>query len=402
MLTDTRIRNTKPGTKAKKLSDSHGLYLEVTPAGGKLWRYRFRLDGSEKSFVIGRYPDIGLAEAREQRNAARKLVSQGLNPTHSRKLDQIKRQNENANTFEAVGSEWFETTRKKWTLEYSGKVDSLLRKDLFSKLGPFPIRSITAPAIMDVLRRIEARGAPTQALLARQLISSVFRHAIITYRADNDPAAPLKGIIARRQVEHRRHLDKRDIPGFLLALEDYTGQRQTVIAAKLLMLTAVRPRELCEALWSEFDLEQSEWRIPAARMKMRVQHIVPLSGQALELLEELRKITGDGKFLFPSQSTRAGAIPTATLRNVIRRMGWSDKVSPHGFRGTFSTFMNELGYRPDVIERQLAHSERNKVRAAYHHAEYLPERRRMLQDWADRLGAMKAGAKVIPLHGKAA
>jgi integrase len=197
-------------------------------------------------------------------------------------------------------------------------------------------------------------------------------------------------------------LDKRDIPGFLLALEDYTGQRQTVIAAKLLMLTSVRPREICEALWSEFDVEEREWRIPAARMKMRVQHIVPLSRQVLALLVELRQITGDGKFLFPSQGTRAGAIPTATLRNVIRRMGWSDKVSPHGFRGTFSTFMNELGYRPDVIERQLAHSERNKVRAAYHHAEYLPERRKMLQDWADKLDVMKEGAKVIPLHGKAA
>ncbi len=398
MLTDTRFRNAKPGNKPIKITDGRGLYLEVTPSGGKHWRYRYRMNDKESTFVIGEYPEIGAADARAKRDEARKLINQGINPTQARKLEKAKRQHENATTFEAVAQEWFVGVQKKWTPEYAYKVNALLGKDVYPKLGDLPIKSITAPVIMAVLKKIEARGASTQALLARQLISSVFRHAIMTYRADSDPALPLKGIIAIRKPEHRKHLDRRDIPAFLKSLEDYTGHLQTVTAVKLLLLTAVRPGELCGAEWSEFDLESSVWNIPASRMKMRIPHIVPLSSQAIKLIEELRPLTGEGKLLFPSQGTKAGAIPTATLRNVIRRIGQQDKVSPHGFRGTFSTLMNECGYRSDVIERQLAHAEQNRVRAAYHHAEYLPERKTMMQDWADKLDAFRSWAKIIFLH----
>lgn len=402
MLTDTRIRNTKPGTKALKLADGRGLYLEVTTAGGKHWRYRFRLNGKESTFVIGEYPEVGAAEARQRRDEARKLIEQGINPTQARKLEQAKRQHDHATTFEAVAQEWLESATKKWTPAYAYKAKGLLAKDVYPKLGSLPVKSITPPIIMEVLKKIEARGASTQALLARQLISSVFRHAILTYRADIDPAQPLRGVIALRRPEHRKHLERKDIPSFLKSLDEYTGHLQTQIALNLLLLTALRPGELCQAEWAEFDFENAIWKIPATKMKMRVAHIVPLSTQALALIEQLRPLTGDGQFLFPSQGTKGGAIPTATLRNVIKRMGQQDKVSPHGFRGTFSTFMNECGYKPDVIERQLAHAEQNRVRAAYHHAEYLPERKIMMQDWANHLDTLKVGAKIISLNRAAA
>jgi integrase len=402
MLTDTRVRTIKAGKKTNKLTDGRGLYLEVTPSGGKLWRYRYRLEGKENIFAIGEYPAIGLAEARTARDAARALVKQGINPTQQRNIDKSHRQKENANTFKIVANQWIESRARSWTAEYASKARASLEKDVFPKLGDLPIKSITSPAIMAVLKKIEARGAATQALFARQLVSSTFRHAIINGLADNDPAFPLRDVIARRQVEHHKHLERRDLPAFLRALEDYTGQMQTVIALKLALLTAVRPGELCGAAWAEFDLEANEWRIPKERMKMRALHIVSLSRQAVELINQLRPLTEDEKFLFHSQSTKGGAIPVATLRNAIRRMGYQDKVSPHGFRGTFSTILNERGYKPDIIERQLAHTEQNKVRAAYHHAEYLSERKTMLQDWADMLDAMKVGAQIIPLHGKVA
>lgn len=385
MLTDFHIRKAKSKEKSYKLTDGHGLYLEVTPPGGKHWRYRYRLGGKENTYVIGEYPQVGAADARLKRDDARKLVDQGINPTQARNLEKSTRQNDNATTFEVVAKEWFIGVSKKWTTEYAYKVNALLNRDAYPMLGKLPIKAIKAPVIMAVLKKIEARGAPTQALLARQLISSVFRHAIINYHADSDPALPLKGIVAVCKPEHRKHLDRRNIPDFMKSLDEYTGHQQTVIAVKLLLLTAVRPGEMCGAEWSEFDLERSVWNIPASRMKMRIPHVVPLSSQAINLIGILRSLTGEGIFLFPSQGTKAGSIPTATLRNVIRRMGQQDKVSPHGFRGTFSTLMNECGYRSDVIERQLAHSEQNRVRAAYHHAEYLPERKIMLQDWANKL-----------------
>jgi len=396
MLTDLRIRNAKPSTKPIKLTDGGGLYLEVTPAGGKHWRYRFRLNGKESIYVIGKYPAVGAAEARTRRDEARKLVTQGINPTLAKKIEKTKVLHDNLTTFKAVSEEWLDTAKKKWTPAYASKVQSLLIKDVYPKLGELPIKSITPPVILHTLKKIELRGAATQALLARQLISSVFRHAILTYRAENDPAQPLKGVIALRRPEHRKHLESKDLPDFLMALDEYTGHFQTQIAVQLLLLTVVRPGELCKAEWEEFDLANATWKIPAARMKMRAAHWVPLSRQAISLLERLRPLTGEGKFLFPSQGTKGGAIPTATLRNVVARMGFQDKVSPHGFRGTFSTIMNERGYRADVIERQLAHAEQNRVRAAYHHAEYLAERKQMMQDWSDLLDGQRTQTNQFP------
>ncbi|CAG9933053.1 tyrosine-type recombinase/integrase [Candidatus Nitrotoga arctica] len=404
MLTDTQIRNTKPEAKIIKLTDSHGLYLEVTPSGSKHWRFRFRLDGKESLFSIGEYPHVKAAEARRLRDEARLLVKIGVNPTHKHKQDKTAKQYERAATFEAVAAEWYEASKIKpsaktgriWSTGYAGHVGTLLPNDINPHIGKLPIKDIKTPAIYNLLRKIEARQAPTRALLARQIVGSVFKLAIKTSRAEYNVVDPLKGDIARCVVEHRKHLKGDDLPGFLRKLEDYTGHMTTSIALKLLLLTAVRPGELCEAAWAEFNFDQAEWWIPVVRMKMGKQHIVPLSPQALVLLYQLRELTGHEKYLFPAQGTKSQIMPTATLRNAVAKLGFSDRFSPHGARGTFSTMCNEAGFRPDVIERQLAHAEQNKVRASYNQAEYMPERRKMMDQWGHTLDALKAGANIIP------
>lgn len=406
MLTDTAIRNTKPGPKAVKLTDGGGLYLEVTPSGGKHWRYRFRLDGKESIYTVGEYPRIGLAEARRKRDDARELVKAGQNPVTAKRQQKLAQQYENAQTFKAVAEEWLAQAPGKskngcWSSTYAVSVRRLLDRDVLPHLGTIPVRQITTPMVHQVVKRIEQRQALTRAVLGRQIIGGIIRLAILTHRADYDVAAPLKGEVARRVVEHHKHLDRAEIGDFLRKLADYTGHRTTTIALNLLLQTAVRPGELCGAAWAEFDLDAAEWRIPAARMKMRRLHIVPLSSQSVELLRELKDLTGHGTHLFPVQGTKAGTMPVATLRNAIVKMGYGDRFSPHGARGTFSTVLNEAGYSPDQIEVQLAHSDKNATRRAYNHAKYLPERRKLLQDWANLLDGFKQGAKVIPL-GEAA
>ena len=398
MLTDVKIRSTKPEQKPTKLTDGAGLYLEVSPSGGKHWRYRFRIDGKESIYAIGEYPAIKAAEARSLRDEARALVKQGVNPTQARKIKKLVVQYENAQTFKAVADEWFDDRSKPWSEGYKSSVRTILDKDLIPQLGNIPIKGITTPMVHQVIKRVEARGAATRAILARQIVGKVFKLAILTSRAEYDIAEPLKGQIARRRVEHRLHLERENIGDFLRKLDDYSGHRQTVIAMRLLLMTAVRPGELCNALWSEFDLASAVWRIPACRMKMRRIHIVPLAQQTVELLKELKLISGHEEYLFPVQGTKAGTMPIATLRNAINKIGYKDRFNPHGARGTFSTTLNEKGFRPDVVERQLAHAEKNAVRAAYHHAEYLPEREKMMQSWADMLDSFQMGAKIIPFE----
>ena len=397
MLTDSQIKNTKSQEQLVKLTDGGGLYLEVTPSGGKHWRFRFRLAGKEGLYAIGSYPDIKAAEARRLKEEARLLVKQGINPTNQRKLKKIAEQYERATTFQAVAEEWFAATSGTWSNGHKSHVETILKKDVYPRIGALPVKDLKTPTIYEVLRKIEARQAPTRAILARQIIGSVFNLAIMTHRAEYNVVEPLKGKVARRVVEHRKHLSDNDLPDFLRKLHDYTGHQTTSIALNLLMLTAVRPGELCGATWSEFNIEKAEWRIPKERMKMGEAHLVPLARQSLELLEHLRVLTGHDTHLFPAQGTKSKTMPTATLRNAVAKMGFADRFSPHGARGTFSTLCNEAGFRSDVIERQLAHGERNKVRAAYAHAEYMHERRIMMQQWADMLEALKNGARVIPI-----
>ncbi|EKI2989562.1 TPA: tyrosine-type recombinase/integrase [Pseudomonas aeruginosa] len=390
-LTDVKIRSAKAESKPYKLSDGGGLFLLVG-ASSKLWRWKFRLDGKENLLALGRYPEVGLAEARRARDAARALVDQGVNPAGHKRAERAKRSLENANTFEAVAREWVSKQRTNWSPYYLKQVEAFLGNDVYPKVGALPIRDVTAAQVLEILQTIEARGAETVALMVRQWVSAVFRYAVATLRADGDPAAALRGAITRPKVQHRKQLGRDDIPRLISALESYGGYRTTIIAMRLLMYTFVRPGEMRAASWGEFDLQRAEWRIPAERMKMREAHVVPLSRQVRELLEELRTLTGGQEWLFPNYRRPKTCMTITTLNRALERMGFNGKdsmgFSAHGFRATASTILNELGYRPDVIERQLAHKERNKVRASYNRAEYMAERVSMMQEWADLLDAM--------------
>jgi integrase len=396
-LTDARIRTIKPEAKPVKLADGGGLYLEVRPSGKKLWRYRYRIADKENLFAIGEYPEISLAEARAEHDKARSLVKQGVHPSHNRQAERLSTQLANANTFEAVAVEWISKKAGRWTPYYRRQVENFLGADVFPYVGKLPIRNVTAAHLLEIIRRIEERGASTVALLVRQWSSAIFRYAVATLRADNDPAAALRGAIHRPKVEHRKPLTKGQIKDFTKALEKYGGYRTTVIALRLLLLTFVRTGELRKALWSEFALDDAEWRIPAERMKIREPHIVPLSSQVVILLKELQTYTGGRGLLFPNYRRPKDCMTATTLNRALERMGFNGKdsigFSAHGFRATASTLLNEMGYRSDVIERQLAHAERDKVRASYNHAEYMVERKAMMQEWADLVDLLSSDEK---------
>lgn len=403
-LTDAKIRNTKPSSKPIKLTDGRGLYLEVRPTGAKLWRYRYRIVGKENVFAIGEYFNdkraghISLDHARRSRDEARTLTKQGIHPAQHRKERRFAQQAEAANTFETVAQEWLAQKRGGWTPQYARQVERFLQVDVFPHIGVLPIRSVTAAHLLEILRCVEARGAKTGALMLRQWFSAIFRYAVATLRADTDPAAALKGAISVPRAQHHTPLSRDQIATFVKALERYRGYQTTIIALRLALLTFVRTKELRAAEWCEFDLDRAEWRIPAERMKMRDPHIVPLSEQTLRLLRELHCLTGDQRWLFPNHRRPKTACMTATtLNRALERMGLNGKgsigFSAHGFRATASTILNEAGCRPDVIERQLAHKERNRARASYNQAEYLDERRSLMQLWADMIDEIPKTAK---------
>ena len=386
-LTDTKIRNTKPGTKPIKLTDAAGLYLEVRPTGTKLWRYRYRISGKENLFAIGEYPIIGLSAARAARSDARELVKMGIHPAHHRQEAKKAILSENKNSFEAVAREWIGKKKASWTPYYARQVERFLTANVFPHIGKLPIRKVTAGHLLVIIRNVEERGAATVAGLIRQWSSAIFRYAVATLRADHDPAAALKGAIHRPRTKHAKPLSQDQVADFAVALKSYGGYRTTKIALNLLLLTFVRTKELREAEWKEFDFERADWRIPARRMKKREPHIVPLSSQALALLKELHTYSGGRKYLFPNHRSPEKCMTATTLNRALERMGFNGKnsigFSAHGFRATASTILNEKGFRADAIERQLAHAERNKTRASYNQAEYLAERRAMMQSWAD-------------------
>lgn len=388
-LTDAKIRNAKPAEKPQKIVDGGGLYLEVRPTGTKLWRYRYRIAGKENIFAIGEYPAVGLAQARAALLDAKNLVKQGIHPAHQRRLELLEVEQASACTFEAIAREWIDKKKPNWSPYYLRQVERFMSADVFPQIGKLPIRSVTAAHLLKIIQQIEKRGAATVAIQVRQWSSTIFRYAVSTLRADVDPAAALKGAIHRPKVTHAKPLSREQLADFIRALDSYAGYRATVLALRLMMLTFVRTVELRQALWVEFDLERAEWRIPAERMKMREMHIVPLSRQAVIALRELHTLTGGRAQLFPNLRNPQNYMTGTTLNRALERMGFNGKdsigFSAHGFRATASTLLNESGYRGDVIERQLAHSERNKVRASYNQAEYMEERREMMQAWADML-----------------
>ncbi len=397
-LNDVTCRNAKPREKAYKLSDEKGLYLFIRPNGSKSWRLKYRFLGKEKTLSIGLYPDVGLAQARAARERARKQLAENADPGYAKQLSKRSAKEAAENSFEAIAREWFTKFSTKWSDSHAKRILRRLEKDVFPWIGKRPIAEIAAQELLTLLRRMENRGAIETAHRANQNCGQIFRYAIATGRAERDPSADLKGAIPPPKKKHHASIIKPSQIGELLrAIDGYHGHFVTKCALRLAPLVFVRPGELRHAEWSEIDLDKAEWRIPAEKMKMRVMHIVPLSKQAIEVLYELQALTGDGKYVFPSVRSAKRPMSENTVLGALRRLGYtSTEMTGHGFRSMASTLLNEQGWNPDAIERQLAHGERNTVRAAYNYAEYLPERKKMMQEWADYLEGLAADVKILP------
>jgi integrase len=397
MLSKLLIDKTKHGSKTVRLSDSRGMYLEISPSGGKWWRFKYRIGGKEKRISLGVYPDVGLAEARDKREQARKLVAAGIDPTEHRKAAEAALEENTENTFEAIAREWFGMFSKQWVPGHADKIIRRLELNVFPWIGTRPIKAITAPELLAVMRRMESRGANETAHRALQVCGRVFRFAVATGRAERDPSRDLSGALAPTKEKHLASItDPQEVGALLRAIDAYDGSWITRCALRLAPLVFVRPGELRAAQWSEFDFEKSEWRIPATRMKMRVQHVVPLSTQAIAILRDLQPLTGRFALAFPGVRSRFRPMSENTITAALRRMGYSGQdMTGHGFRSMASTLLNEQGWNRDAIERQLAHGERDAVRAAYNYAQHLPERRRMMQAWADYLSQLKSNVSGV-------
>ena len=399
-LTDVLIRNSKPKDKAFKLSDGGGLYLLVNSNGSRWWRFDYRFDGKRKTLSMGVYPETSLREARERRDEAKKKIESGIDPSHARKAK--KESDSGADTFETIAREWFEKFSPTWSPSHGDRIIRRLERDIFPWLGKRSIKDIKAPELLAVLRRIEARGAVETAHRASQNCGQVFRYAVATGRTEGDPSGDLRGAIPPTTTKHHASItDPKEIGGLLRAIDSYEGGLVVRCALKLAPLVFVRPGELRRAEWSEIDFEKMEWRIPAEKMKMREQHIVPLSRQALGILRELQPLTGEGKYLFPSPRSWDRPMSENAVLAALRRMGYSgDQMTGHGFRSMASTILNEQGWNRDAIERQLAHAERDEIRAAYNYAQHLPERRKMMQAWADYLDELRTDGQILPFKTK--
>jgi integrase len=399
-LTAIEVKNAKGSDKPQKLSDGGGLYLQVQPNGAKYWRLAYRFAGKQKTLALGVYPDVSLSDARERREQARKVLANGADPGAVKKAQKAAKTALTQNSFELVAREWFMRYAPTWKENHSSKIITRLEKDIFPWLGARPTGEITAPELLAVIRRIESRGALETAHRALANCGQIFRYAIATGRAQRDTAADLRGALPPAKEKHHASItDPKAIGELMRDIEGYKGAFITRCALRLAPLVFLRPGELRKAEWAEIDLDKAEWRIPASRMKMDAVHIVPLSTQAVEILREIQPLTGAGKFVFTGARTTTRPMSENAILAALRRMGYTtDEMTGHGFRSMASTLLNEQGFNRDAIERQLAHAERNGVRAAYNYAEYLPERRRMMQQWADYLDKLKAGAEVIPLR----
>jgi len=394
-LTDTAIKRSKPKDADYKLADEKGMYLFITKSGGKYFRLDYRFAGKRKTLALGVYPETSLKEAREKRDEARKLLNDGIDPLEAKKSKKLQLIAATNNNFHAVATEWYENKKSVWTGGYAKDVMERLSKNVFPYLGTRPIGDITPPELLAVLRKMELRGAVDQAHRVKSICSLVFRYAIATGRAERDTAADLRGALKPLSHTPRAALTKpEDIGGLLRAIDDFQGTFVVKCGLQLLALTFLRSREIRLGEWEEVDFVEKLWRIPAKRMKMRLDLLVPLSRQALDILHSLYELTGDGRLMFPGLRSPEKAICDAAFLAALRRMGYAkDEMCAHGFRAMASTLLNEQGYPPDVIERQLAHAPGNKVRAAYNRAEYLPERRKMMDEWADYLAALKEKAR---------
>jgi len=394
---------TSNGKSIRKLHDGAGLYLWVYEDGRKYWRLRYWMGGKEKSLSLGVYPEIGLKEARVRRNDNRTLMGESIDPSVERKARKLRQRLAAENSFESVAREWYAKQLHTWVPKHADDVLRRFEINAFPFIGARPIAEIEAPELLEMSRKIEKRGAHDLAHRLMQACGQVFRYGIATGVCKRDVAADLRGALTPHVKKHQAAVRPEEVPALLRAIDTYAeqGDKQTMHALQLLALTFVRTNELIGAEWSEFDNGAALWIVPAARMKMGAEHIVPLSAQALAILAELKALAGNSRFVFPGRN-RDKPISNNTMLFALYRLGYKGRMTGHGFRAVASTMLNEQGYRPDVIERQLAHCERDEVRGAYNRAEYLTERVKMMQAWSDYLDKIKAGAQVIPLHGHAA
>lgn len=398
-LTDTAIRNAKPEAKVRKLADEKGMYLEISPAGGKWWRLKYRIGGKEKRISLGVYPDIGLKDARDRRDEARKLIAQGVDPSENRKAAKAATVERATNSFEVVAREWYAKFAPGWNASHGTRIIRRLERDIFPWLGGRPVSEVTAPELLASVRRIEARGANETAHRALANCGQVFRYAIATGRAERDPSQDLRGALPPVRGTHFAAVTEPSrVAELLRTIDGYQGTYTVAGALRLAPLVFVRPGELRTAEWGDIDLDAAEWRYHVT--KTDSDHIVPLSTQAVSILRELHAMTGGGRYVFPS--ARGGGRPMSdnAILAAMRRMGIpKDEMSGHGFRAMARTILDEvLGFRVDLIEHQLAHAVKDPNGRAYNRTSHLPERRKMMQAWADYLDKIKAGADVLPFH----
>lgn len=397
-LTDVSIRSAKPAEKTRRLSDDGGLYLEISPAGGKWWRFKFRVDGVEKRLSLGVYPDVGLKAARERRDELRRLLASGVDPGVNRKVQKSAKAQRAADSFEVIGREWFARSLPGWAKSHADKIIARLEGDIFPWLGAKAIAEITAPEVLSVLRRIEGRGALDTAHRARSNCSQIFRYAIATGRAVRDPVPDLRGALPSLRHDHFASItDPVAVAELLRAMDAFSGTLVVKSALLLSPLFFVRPGELRRARWGEFDFDKAEWRYFVTKTK--TEHLVPLASQAIAILRELHALTGHGDNVFPGRDPKK-PMSEAAVNAALRRMGYDTKteITGHGFRAMARTILHEeLCQKPEVIEHQLAHKVADALGGAYNRTKFLKERKAMMQLWADYLAKLKAGAEVIQL-----
>jgi integrase len=383
-LTELAIKHLKPKPKPYRIADGGGLCLEVSTAGGKLWRWRYYYQGKEQMLALGKYPALSLAEARKKRDSARDLLDAGKHPSREKKAQKLRKAHEGANTFEKIARKWLETKEEGLNEKYSKQCLVRMEQHVFPQIGDLPLTEITIPDVVEVVEKIGKRGTIETAKRMKQLIGQVFRYASQRGLCVHNPAADLRDLLPSPQEKHHACIHPSELPELISKIEarekDYT-----YYAMKLLMLTFVRTGELIGAKWEEINWDKEEWHIPAERMKMKRPHVVPLSRQTHAILKEMLAITGDKKYIFHSPASKSMHISNGTVLMGLRRMGYKNKMTGHGFRTLASTILNEKNYPPDVIERQLAHEDGDKIRAAYNRAEYLLERKKMMQEYADYL-----------------
>lgn len=402
-LNDRQIRNAKPADKPYKLADGGSLYLQVTPAGGKLWRLKYRIDGKEKLLAIGAYPAVSLVEARQAADSARVMLAQGVDPSAAKQQAKAERQAAVLNTFAAVARRWHTDNLNRWKPNHAGRIMRYFESDVFPLIGERPIAELRVRDIKAVMDGIAVRGAVETAEKVRQWVSSICNYAAMLEIIDANPAAPLAGYLKKPETAHMPALPREELTEFYRRLLLADTEPQHRIGVMLLMLVFVRNTELRGAEWAEIDRQAKLWTIPANRMKRPRLHMVPLADWPLDLLDELHGLTGGGLYLFPSRTAGGGHISENTFGKIINGMGYKGRATPHGFRSLASSVLNEQGFNPDAIERQLAHVESNQIRAAYNRADYMEERRAMMQWYSDflrghyhqALALIEAGQKAV-------